>query len=116
MYYENFRSLLVDLDNDFELMDEIMKDLNLLIEETKVNVDTGLKTHDADTVGKAVHKLKGALLNFRVVEEVKILDSVETQCKSNIVNSVESNMKIVYKCLIKLSIDYKRYHKDNHPA
>ncbi|MGB3367602.1 MAG: Hpt domain-containing protein [Acidaminobacteraceae bacterium] len=116
MYYENFRSLLVDLDNDFELMNEIMKDLDLLIEETKVNVDTGLKANDSDIIGRAVHKLKGALLNFRAIEEVNLLDSMEAQCKSNIINSVDSNLKIIYKSLIKLSFDYKIYYKDNHPT
>lgn len=116
MYYENFRSLLGDLDNDFELMDEIIRDLELLVEETKINVGIGLRTNDSEIISKSIHKLKGALLNFRVVEEVKILDNTEKECKANVTNSVESNLEIVYKNLIKLSLDYKRYYKDNHPA
>lgn len=116
MYYESFNSLLEDLDNDFELMDEIIQDLENLIQETKVNIDDGLKKQDAEIVGGAIHKLKGALLNFRIVEEVKLLDTAEAECRSKNLSGVENTLKIVYNNLIQLSLDYKRYCKDNNLA
>lgn len=116
MYYDNFSSLLTDLDNDFELMDEIIKDLELLIEETKVNIAIGLEKPDYKFVAQAIHKLKGALLNFRVTKEVELLDSMENECKAGRIDSIESNFIILYKNLIQLSLDYRRYQKDNKLA
>lgn len=113
MYYDNFRSLLEDLDDDFELMDEIIKDLEKLIEETKINIENALRFKDSKSAESAIHKLKGALLNFRITDEVNILQTLEEECRNGSLSSVENNIKIVFGNLSKLSLDYKRYSKDN---
>lgn len=116
MYYENFKSLLKDLDNDFELMDEIIVDLETLVSETKLNIEEGLKKNDCVLIEKTIHKLKGALLNFRISDEVKLLETLEDECSKGNITSVYSKFEIIYKNLIQLSLDYKRYQKDVHSS
>lgn len=114
MYYENFKSILDDLDNDFELMHEIISDLMLLVQETKLNIEIGHSTNNYILICQSIHKLKGALLNFRLYKEIALLESMELECKNNKLSYLENNIDQIYNNIFDFSNEYKIFEsKEN---
>lgn len=109
MFQDNFDMLLSDLDGDLELLEEIINDLNTQLDEMRESTLKALEVHDYGKIAKCIHKIKGALMNFRDEDTVSYLNKIEEDCLHNTDNSISSRLNEAFEIIESMIGEFEDY-------